>query len=115
MANTTPAGPYCSEIFIDFNNVIEKADALEELSESMSKTGEQILQEWTSSNVWSGPAANDYKIRVIFLSKKINAEASRLKTLAGAIRLAAEALKKVEKLATEIISTKNHGGGGSGR
>ena len=115
MADRNPMGPYCSEISIDFNNVIAKADELEEVADKLNEQSLKILEDWNGIALWNGSAADSFKHRLLFFSIKIKAEAARLKTLAGIIRFVAETLKKVEEKAKDIFKPFNHGGGGRGR
>ena len=115
MADRNPVGLFCSEISIDFNNVVAKAAELDELSDNLKTQSTQMLEDWNSIALWNGSAADNYKQRLLFFSIKIRAEAARLKTLSGIILLAAETLKKVEEIGKDLFKPFNHGGGGRGR
>ena len=91
-------------IAIDFVNVINKAEELEEHAERLAAVADRLEQEALQGSfaVWTGEAAEEYRRKLRFLINRLRSRARFLKWFAGILRAAAERLKKVEETARNI-------------
>ena len=92
-------------IAIDFVNVINKADELEEHGERLSAIADRLEEEAMQGSlmVWTEQASEEYRRKLRYLINRLRARARFLKWFAGILRGAAERLKKAEEAARNII------------
>ena len=95
-------------IFIDINNVKSKAEELREAADILRKESENIKKEWHSARAWEGPAAEQYRAKIVRLSAKLEEESNNLIKTAEALENTAERFRKIEE-----VSEKIFGGGGN--
>ena len=112
MADNTQGRTDDSELYVDFNDLIAKAEELEALSKTIKKQEDQMLVDRKHLKAWSGTVADDYYHKVDGLRWWIHFEADNLKSFADVLRDSAEFLQNAEKEATNIAQNRNYGGNG---
>lgn len=92
-------------IEVDYQNMLEKADQLENLAKDLQKISNQDLQKVQSgvNQCWHGSAAELYKKKLGIYSQQVASHALAFLVLARALRGAAKKYQDLEHIANSIF------------
>lgn len=97
-----------SEINMDFNQAIQKAEELEQIADGMKGLAknefDSALQSISVS--WKSDTANDFMSKGVRLREKINRSAGELNSIARTIRISARILYNAEMAAYCLAQTR---------
>lgn len=94
-----------TQIEIDYNDTLKKADRLEELAKRLNEIAKSKMagiQSGISRN-WKGSAAELYRKKTATLARQLTSQAKSIRSTANSIRSAAEEYRRLERLANSIF------------
>ena len=103
MGNTNVDDQTFSGISIDLANVVAKAEEMREAAKSLKEESENIKKEWYAARPWEGPAAEQFRAKLIRLSARLDSEADSLIKTAESLEKAAERFRKIEEMAKLVF------------
>ena len=98
-------------IIMDYQDVLAKAEEMERMAANMEATATELMQEWNSLRPWSGVVADEYKQKVIRFCSRLQQESKGLKFTADVLRTIAGTLKAADEAAKRIAESRSYIGG----